>query len=936
MILDYNYHRQKHQLSFSYVTDQGGKAILKYNVSKFKSYVEDPNGKFTNWNGKPCGIRMVDKPGWTEIKTFIEELSEKDRQILLGKTNPRLYTFDIEVKVDPKVFPEPSEAKFPILTISIVNDKLDAIVLGIKNLSNPEALQKRYEDWLDTSEFYKTLGLPRPKARYMEFRTEKEMLEYFLREFVAKCPVMAGWNSLEFDWQYIQNRIKFFFPDISFNMCSVDWTMKTKQITNLKGEKIRLSMPNHTLVLDMMDVIGSFDIAVMPIKENLSLNYISTESIGMSKIEYDGDLQHLYDTDYATYVFYNMIDSVLVQLIDKKFKTLSVLYTQSLICRNDISTAFSKIKITESMFFNHFFDTGIKVVPSPKFTGERGELMGAYVRKTTAGKHQYVCCNDFASLYPSVIVTCNISIENYLGSIADGTFTEADLEPYRNDPGYFVSVNGCVYKNDKDYSFKIIQAGLKKLRGVTKYLSKELDATVMSDIDHILEGRQSNTKPYSHACVETLKGLGYEVFSSADIQRAFDNAEYDLKELKRILQNEITFMTNKEQAVKLIMNSMYGGSSHVAFEWFNINLANDITGEGRNLIHIMEHHIPRFFQQNWHRMADLHNKLGIRLKNIPFQLEYEEKFTKDLNIMAQPVAGDTDSIYFCYEGLLNTIQGVEKMTITEKARIIERLNTEFLNQHNKEVMVNYYRGRNTRNVDTDMIHEFELETIAYSEIRLDVKKRYSQMLIWKDGKYFDEDHLKQKTKGLENIKSSYPAPARSILSKLIKHLLMSESRYLNHELNNICQEGKREWLNIDVEKISPAISVNGYTKYIISDDDPTRGVVAEKGCPFAVRGLAYYNWLRTTHDLVGDPLYGGKMKYYIVKSKTPKRKSDNDIIFTFQPSALPKWAEEYAPIDRRALYQKCVLDPFNRILSNIDGLQPLKWEGILTANLFDF
>ena len=90
--------------------------------------------------------------------------------------------------------------------------------------------------------------------------------------------------------------------------------------------------------------------------------------------------------------------------------------------------------------------------------------------------------------------------------------------------------------------------------------------------------------------------------------------QVDLKELQRVLRREITFMTSTEQAIKLIMNSMYGGSSHVAFEWFNIRLANDITGEGRNIIHKMEEHIPQFFQENWLKMTDLHKKLGIKIK----------------------------------------------------------------------------------------------------------------------------------------------------------------------------------------------------------------------------------------------------------------------------------------------------------------------------------
>lgn len=315
--------------------------------------------------------------------------------------------------------------------------------------------------------------------------------------------------------------------------------------------------------------------------------------------------------------------------------------------------------------------------------------------------------------------------------------------------------------------------------------------------------------------------------------------------------------------------------------------------------------------------------------------DIENIFEKDKSILVQPVAGDTDSIYFCWEGLLNTIEGVENMSITEKAKLVERINTEFLNQHNKELMTEYYKTRNIRNPDTDMVHEFELETIAYSEIRLDVKKRYSQMLIYKDGKYFDEDHLKSKTKGLEMIKSSYPALARNILTGLVKTLLLTEEDDMTFILNNQMQEGRAAWMGADVEQVSPAISVNNYFKYIISDDDPSTGVQEEKACPFAVRGLAYYNWLRQTKHLPGDPLYGGKMKYYIVKSLNPKKKSDKDTIFTFQPSALPDWAEKYAPVDKEAMFVKCVLDPFNRILSAIK-MQKLTASGYIQPSLFDF
>lgn len=613
MILDYHFSKKRQEFTISYIKENGAKALLKYNVGRFRSYYETDNGQFENWNGKRCAVRWTDKPEWCDILTFLKELPDKDRKLLLQKVNPKLYTFDIEVKTeDITIFPDPAEARWPITTISIVNDGLNAIVLGTKDLDDPDnQLQQWYIDYLNKCEFFKKLGLPKPKITYLKFDSEEQMIEYFLRQIVAKCPVMAGWNSLGFDWQYICNRIKYYYPNITLSMCSPDWKMESRNFTDMKGNQYRLSMPCHTLIMDMMDVIGSFDMAVMPIKENLSLDYIASESpVGLHKIKYEGDLNQLYERDYKKYVFYNAIDSVLVQLIDKCFKTLNSIYSQSLLMGNKIEKALSKIAITETMFFNYFYDNNIKIVPTEKFSGERGTLVGAYVRQPTPGKHNWVCCNDFASLYPSAIIVCNLSIENYLGCVEDGDFTMEDIERFKKDPNYFVSINNCVYKNDKDYAFKKIQFGLKKLRGKTKYLSKQLDATVMLDIEHILKGQVLAEKAYNSNIVEALANIGYDIKSTIDLQQLID-----IKEFQRKLRTEITFMISTEQAIKLIMNSMYGGSSHVAFAFFNIRLANDITGEGRNIIHKMESHIPEYFKNHWGEMTDLHKKLGIKLKS---------------------------------------------------------------------------------------------------------------------------------------------------------------------------------------------------------------------------------------------------------------------------------------------------------------------------------
>lgn len=297
------------------------------------------------------------------------------------------------------------------------------------------------------------------------------------------------------------------------------------------------------------------------------------------------------------------------------------------------------------------------------------------------------------------------------------------------------------------------------------------------------------------------------------------------------------------------------------------------------------------------------------------------------NQLIELIAGDTDSLYMCYEGLLNTIEGVEKMSVREKTELIVKINTEFLNQHNKEFMDAYFTERHCR----DMVHEFELETVAKAGVWLNVKKRYAQILAWKDGKYFDEDDMPTKVKGLEIVKSSYPSLARKMLKQLVRNLMETEDKNLIHMLNIKMQQCKKEWQDADIESICPTTSVNNYYKYVITDNS-IYGPEVEKGCPFAVRGLAMYNSIRQSRNLPGDPLYGGKMRYYIIK--TPTNKNSQDQFFCFQGSNYPAWAPQYAPINRNAMFERCVLNPFNRILSAI-GEKELSINGYIQVSLFD-
>lgn len=922
MLIDYAYNSHKQTLTISYTEPKGNKGLYSIQNGLFDSWKEDPNGEFVTWNNKRCSPCIHTAPTKFDIYQFIRQLPQQVQDKIFSKALPQIFSWDIETQFNPNEFPEPENAKFPVTVISLCNPRLSTIELGTEPLSEEDRnwVLDNIKEYLSHCDFYNSLNLE-PKFRYIQCENEEYMIRYFLENLARKMPVLTGWNSRAFDQYYLQTRLKNNYPYTEYSSCSCTKTTHTKEYFNYKNQKYRLEQPDHTLWVDYMEVFEQHTMGVD--KSSLSLDFVAKQILGIGKIEYEGDLELLRRTDYKKYVFYSCIDSILVQLISMKLRTLETLFAQSNYCKVRFQDAFSKIRLADALVWNYFYDNDIKVIPTPRWEKRRDtELVGAYVKEPTAGKRSWVCCNDFSSLYPSCIITCNISFENFLGSVADETFTLDEIEQYKNDPNYFVSVNNCVYRNDKDYAFKEIQSKLKSERAVAKYLSKKLYAHALADCKLIVDKKhniQFNKNIYGDDEQAKLKELGFTIQSNTDLLNLSDE---ELLSLIKELELEIDHLKTSEQACKLLMNSLYGGSSHIAFNWFNLQVANDITGEGRNLIHLLENHIPSYVDSFWKDATDLHKELGISLKTT------KEPFQNLIEI----IAGDTDSLYTCYQNWLNTIKDVSTFTNEQIRDLIVNFNTGFLDKHNKEFMDDYYKKRHVKS-----IHNFELETVAYSDIRLDVKKRYAQLLAWKDGYAPSFDNLVFKSIGLEVVKPSYPQKARTFLKQLLMELL--KTNLSNCELKQYLQKNidilYEQWQKLPIIELCENKGVNNYFKYIISDHGELADIVVKPKTPYHVAALARRNWLinninynkecqKEGKKLRVEMLYGGKMKIYPVInewhgliSKKPKTK-----YFAFSATeTFPEWSQEYFPIDKKQCFETFVLEPFNRVLLAISDIE---------------
>ena len=320
--------------------------------------------------------------------------------------------------------------------------------------------------------------------------------------------------------------------------------------------------------------------------------------------------------------------------------------------------------------------------------------------------------------------------------------------------------------------------------------------------------------------------------------------------------------------------------------------------------------------------------------------EFTDEYVYDIEMIDEThtfIANDIlvhNSLYISYENLVKTIDGWENMSPTELGKVVVELNTGYLDQHNREFMAEHYKQRHV-----DSVQNFELETLALSGVWLDVKKRYAQVLLWKDGKtYSIEEGLPMKAKGLELIKASYPKQTREGLQRLVRYLLedTGDKDYLLHRLNAKMQEEKRLYYAADIDDICASMKVNGYKQYMICDNAPN-GIVVKAKCPVNVRAAGNYNRIRQIHKLPGEPIYGGKVKYYMyypenaIKKKKSKTQ-DNLEYFAYQAKNYPKWADQYASPAKGAMFQKFTMDPFNRIIEAI-GLGTLNLDGSVQMSM---
>tara|TARA_B110000971_G_scaffold39643_1_gene38657 strand:- start:551 stop:2038 length:1488 start_codon:yes stop_codon:yes gene_type:complete len=418
------------------------------------------------------------------------------------------------------------------------------------------------------------------------------------------------------------------------------------------------------------------------------------------------------------------------------------------------------------------------------------KFIGAYVKAPIVGKYEWIYDLDLTSLYPSIIMSINISPETKVGKIKDW-----DAQKYMKGEvdTYYIGEDAISKENLKEYLEK----------------SKFSIA--------------SNGVLYRTDVVGCIPDILNTWFSQRVEFRKLEKQYGDSGE-----KEKYAFYKKRQLVQKILLNSLYGVLGLPAFRFYDVDNATAVTTTGQTVI-----------------------KSTADMANIKYNKELGTP-DADSNIYI-----DTDSVFFSAAPLLNhripNWKDNDQDTIAGFVNDIAGEMQDYLN--------NFYDilSKKVFNIDK---HRFEIKKEFVSKAGIWIaKKRYAQWIISDNGVPCDRLDVK----GLDVVRSSYPAAFRAFMSEVLIEILRGDTE---EQLTDKIYNFKNDLVNMNVVKIAKAGAVKNLSKYMPKKKDQTAMFQFASGSPAHVKASIAYNQLLKHYglDKTHAPLRDGdKIKWVYLK-----------------------------------------------------------------------
>jgi len=354
--------------------------------------------------------------------------------------------------------------------------------------------------------------------------------------------------------------------------------------------------------------------------------------------------------------------------------------------------------------------------------------------------------------------------------------------------------------------------------------------------------------------------------------------QYEKTKTKK-LEKEIARCNNIQMARKIQLNSAYGAIGNQYFRYYKLANAEAITLSGQVSIRWIE------------------NKMNQKINQI--------LKTEDVDYV---IASDTDSIYLNLGPLVDAVyKGREK---TNKS-IVAFLNKICEMEFEKYIESSYETLANYVNAYEQKMF-MKRENIADRGIWT-AKKRYILNVWDSEGVRYEEPKLKMM--GIEAVKSSTPAPCRTMIKDGLK-LMMNGTE---EDVIKFIDDCRAKFKTLSPEEIAFPRTASNVQKY------KATSTIYAKGTPIHIRGALLFNHyvkakkIDNKYSLIGN---GEKVKFLYLKK--PNIIQENVISF-IQDFPRELGLEKYVDYDLQ--FDKSFVEPLKTILDAIG------WNVEKTVNL---
>lgn len=760
---------------------------------------------------------------------LIDEFASQIDNSEFTKHPLKIFYLDIET-YSPDEFPEPSLAKAPINVITVY-DSL-------------------------TEKFY-SFGLgdyqPRDNIVYKKCDDEKILLESFLQFYENDYPdIVATWNGEIFDIPYLVHRIKHVLGDEQEKRLSPYKNLIAKEIFTKFGRSAEKFYIEGIANLDYMNVYKKF----CPTQhESYSLGSISAIELGETKVEYEeSNLSSLADKNWALFMDYNIQDVNLLVKLEEKLSYLNILRSLSHFGLTNLETAMNTISIVAGAVAIQA-KKNKKIIPTfTKKEEDKTFIEGGFVSEPQRGFHDSIISFDANSLYPNLIRTCNMSPETKIGIIENYD----DVKNKKIDTYVLKHVGGKRFNLSEEKLKILMQRENLSITKLGVLFSQKNTGLVSQIVENNYKKRMEIKKE--------LKKIKKEQVS---LQK--NSVEYDK------LKKRGAVLNNKQYALKILMNSIYGAFANHYFFLSDKDIARSITLTGQSVIKHANDIIESFYVEN-----------GINHETI------QKK--------SPTIYNDTDSVYITIQPLIEkyniNLLKKEKTLSSDAEKLIDK----FEKYINEKICDWAKKELNSSNPSL----EFKRESICDVGVFIQ-KKRYVLHVIDEEGVPCD----KTKYTGIEVVRSTMTKEVKELNKQIIQTMLNTRNP---SQTNIILEKTYEQFQNKSESELSFVVGIKNYEKY----EKECNGLVTVKGMPIHVKAAYYYNYFLKELKLTGKYekiTSGDKIQYYYTD---PGNKYALGVM-AFK-NRIPDEFRDIFPMNKEKQFEKLVLETMRKIFD------PVGWE----------